>query len=93
MAIWILLLLQVEVAPPPGLNLSSPFRVLRGDVEVPAQVLEGRLLLPGPGEYRAEAVAPKDFPKIEFKDDGRSLTIGTSDRRTRRSKVWLSLSG
>lgn len=72
----LLLALQVEAPPPPGLDLSKPFRVLRDGHEVPAQVSGDKVILGAPGEYRAEAVAPKDFPKVELKDDGRGLLIG-----------------
>lgn len=71
------LLLQVEVAAPAGLDTSKPFRVLRADgTEVPAQVAGAAIVLPAPGEYRVEAVAPRDFPKVEIQDDGRGLNIG-----------------
>ena len=75
--VWLALLLQVEVPAPAGLDTSKPFRVVRADgQEVPYQLTRDGILLPSSGEYRMEAVAPKDFPKIEVKDDGRGLTIG-----------------
>src|SRR5688500_2274603 len=77
MWLWALLAVQVEAHPPPGLDLSKPFRDVRADgQEVPAQAGRTSIVLPGPGDYKAEAVAPKDFPRIEIKDDGRSLHLG-----------------
>ena len=71
------LLVQVEVAAPAGLDTSKPFRVLRADgQEVPAQAAGASIVLLAGGEYKAEAVAPKDFPKVEIKDDGRGLQLG-----------------
>jgi hypothetical protein len=79
----LLLLLQVEVPAPPGLDLAKPFRVVRADgTEVPAQVVGTSLVLAAGGELKAEAVAPKDAPKVELLDDGRShllLRVGTRE--------------
>jgi hypothetical protein len=81
LALWALLLLQVEVALPPGLDLSRGFRIVRSDgLQVPYQVQGGTITLRAPGEYRWEYELPKDFGLVEVKDDGRSLTLGTAVR-------------
>lgn len=73
----ILLLTQVEVPAPAGLDLSKPFRVLRADgTEVPAQAAGTSIvLLTSGGEHRAEAVAPKAGPALELRDEGGKIQI------------------
>ena len=77
MWLWALLAVQVEAPAPAGLDLSKPFRVVRADgQEVPAQAAGTSIVLLSPGVYKAEPVAPRDFPRVELKDDGRSLSLG-----------------
>jgi hypothetical protein len=76
----------VELPLPEGIDPAKPFRLLRfpGGEEVPAQILPGArpavafLHEENPAHrdkspYRIEQAAPRDFPKVECKDDGRSL--------------------
>jgi hypothetical protein len=87
MTIWaaLLLLAQVEVPAPAGLDLSKPFRVVRSDgAELPAQAAGTSIVLPGGagGELKAEAVAPKAHPQAELLDDGRThllLRVGNRE--------------
>jgi hypothetical protein len=82
--IALLLAAQIEVAAPAGADLSKPFRVVRmaDGVEVPAQAARGSLVLPPTsGEHRFEAVAPKDFPKVEVRDvDGKHLLFSAGGK-------------
>src|SRR5687767_13084399 len=81
MWLWALLAVQVEAPAPEGLDLSKPFRVVRADgTEVPAQAAGASIVLLAPGTYKAEAVAPKDFPKVDLKDDGKGLQLGKALR-------------
>ncbi len=82
MTFWWVLLLQTELAAPPGIDPAKPFRVVRTDgTEVPAQAAGASIVLPtSTGEFRVEQVPPKEISPVPFQDDGRRLHLGKALR-------------
>jgi hypothetical protein len=86
--LFLLLAAQVELAPPPGADLTKPFRIVRisDGAEIPVQAAGASLVLgPTSGEHRLEAVAPKDGPEVEVVDvDGKRLDFSAGGKRVVR---------
>ncbi len=79
----------IELPLPAGVDVNKPFRVVRGDSgkEVPARASGRSIVLLAQNEaaqYRVEAAAPSDFPKIEVVDDGKNIDLRYAEKHLLR---------